>query len=329
MPSSTWGSTMPRVIDFDKGNETDWNEVRLPEPRHGDKEIRREELDAMVDAFQDLVAGFEPQFSTYGKTIERADRQRIFDAAHAWLSENATGPWRWSENWSNHGHHLDVHVYVERVPDQKAFAAAHPGIFDYRPNEDISRLAVDRGVLPRLTATESFSVWTRENMGFAFLKADDLGKHGMRVTFSHPQIEQAFKAKWAHSFTAREIDGKTVYEGSDEGLRWDQTASIWLDRNACVGNMSGGNTPEGYRYSVVARYEDVAEALARDWGHVFKADEGGRTFWAEDYPRTPDREIPADFRAYVEGEREDYDAPHLPEELKPFREAASSSPGIR
>lgn len=318
---------MPRVIDFDKGNETDWNEVRLPEPHYGDKEIRNEELDAMVEAFKDLVGGFEPQFSTYGKKIDHGDRQRLFDAAHAWLSENATGPWRWSESWGNHGHHLDVHVYVERVPDQMAFASAHEAMFSYRPAEDLARLAVERGALPPLTSMESFYVWTKEHVGFEFLKAEDLGERGMRVTFSHDGLEQAFKARWADSFVQREVEGRSVYEGSEKGLRWDQSPSIWLTNHSPIGNISGGNGPDGYKWSVVARFEDVADALARDWGHAFKAGEDGRTFWAESYPFPPKRDIPADFRAYIEGERDDYEAPHLPESLKAFREQPCPAPG--
>lgn len=320
---------MPRIIDFSKGNETDWNEVRLPEPRYGDREIRREELDAMVEAFRSLVGGFEPQFSTYGKTIEREQRERVFDAAHAWLSENATGPWHWTEHWTNHGHHLDVAVYVERVPDQLAFATAHDHLFGYSATEDLSRLAVERGALPPLTTKESFSKWVQEHDGFDFLKADDLGERGIRIVFSHAELEARFKDAWADKFVAREKDGRTVYEGSEEGLRWDKTPSIWLTRNGGVSSISGGGTPDDYRWSVVARYPDVAEALARDWGHAFTPAEDGRTFSAKSYPSSPTREIPADFVAYIKGEREDYDAPHLPEELKPFREAASSAPGMR
>jgi hypothetical protein len=75
----------------------------------------------------------------------------------------------------------------------------------------------------------------------------------------------------------------------------------------------------------VTRFDDVAEALRRDWGHVFQADEGELTFEAADYPSPPAREIPADFTAYLAGEAETYEAPHLPAGLAAFRQEATSS----
>lgn len=318
---------MPRVIDFTKGNETDWNEVRLPSPVYGDREIRMEEYDALVKAFDAPVSGFNPQFSTYGQGVDTRTSAENFDAAHAWLSANATGPWSWAEHWTNHGHHLDVAVYVERRTDQVAFAEAHAELFKYRPNEprDLAVLAVTRGVLPALTAKESFYVWSREHVGFRHLPADD--PDGMRIVFDHPGLEARFVEKWGADFVVTEGEEGRVHAGSAKGADWRNSPSIWLDRNAALSSVAGGNTPRGYRYTLVARFDDVAEALQRDWGHVFTTDEGGRDFEAEDYPSTPTREIPEDFLAYVEGRSDTYEAPHLHELLEPFRaEPTSSSP---
>ena len=320
---------MPRVIDFTKGNETDWNEVRLPSPVYGEREIRMEEFDALVKAFDAPVTGFNPQFSTYGKGIATKSSSKAFDAAHAWLSANATGPWSWTEHWTNHGHHLDIAVYVERRTDQIAFDEAHSDLFGYRPveNHALDSLAVARGVLPAFTAKESFRVWSREHAGFRYLPADDLGEDGMRVVFDHAGLEAEFVEKWGASFLLEKGDDGVAFVGSLKGTNWRNTPSVWLERNAALGNLAGGNTPEGYRWSVVARFDDVAEALQRDWGHVFETDEGGRTFQAADYPSPPSREIPADFLAWIEGRTETYEAPYLHEVLKPFRaEPSSSSP---
>lgn len=319
---------MPRVIDFTKGNETDWNEVRLPSPVYGEREIRMEEFDALVKAFDGPVSGFNPQFSTYGKGVATKASAADFDAAHAWLSANATGPWNWTEQWTNHGHHLDVYVYVERRTDQAAFAEAHSEIFGYRPDErPLGALAVVRGALPALTAEESFYVWSRQHAGYRYLAADDLGDDGMRVVFDHAGLEAEFVAKWGADFAVEDREEGRAYVGSLKGTNWRNSPSVWLERNAAIGSMAGGNTPRGYMWSVVARFDDVAAALQRDWGHVFQTDEGGRTFEAENYPATPEREVPADFTAYIEGRAETYEAPYLHELLKPFRtEPAASSP---
>lgn len=319
---------MPRVIDFTQGNETDWNEVRLPSPVYGEREIRMEEFDALVKAFDAPVSGFNPQFSTYGKGVATEASAADFDAAHAWLSAHATGPWNWTEQWTNHGHHLDVYVYVERKTDQIAFAEAHSDLFGYRPeDQSIGSLAVTRGVLPVLTAKESFYVWSREHAGYRYLSADDLGEDGMRVVFDHAGLEAQFVEKWGAGFVVEDREEGRAYAGSLKGTNWRNSPSVWLESNAAVSTIAGGNTPRGYRWSVIARFDDVGEALQRDWGHVFGTDEGGRTFEAEHYPSTPTREIPDDFLAYIEGRAHTYEAPYLHELLKPFRaEAPSSSP---
>lgn len=318
---------MPRVIDFTRGNETDWNEVRLPSPVYGEREIRLEEIEAIAQAFDGPVSGFEPQFTTYGKGVSLEASGEIFDRAHAWLSENATGPWSWTEHWTNHGHHLDVAIFVERQLDRAAFFMAHGDVFSYRPPEPyaLNRLAVTRGVLPPLTAKESFLVWCREHAGFRFLDAGDLGPDHMRVVFDHAGLEAEFVELWGDRISVENRDGVRIYAGASDGRNWRDNPSAWLGTNAAIGSPAGGNTPEGYQWSIVARFDDVADALRRDWGHVFQAEEGERTFWAPDYPSAPDRELPADFTAYLEGHADAYEAPHLPVGLAAFRSANASS----
>lgn len=319
---------MPRSIDFTKENLSEWGEARLPEDVYGEREITSEEFAAHVVAFDGPVSGFSPQFSTYGMP-DATDRATTFDVAHAWLSGYSTGPWHWTEHWTNHGHHLDVAVYVERKSDRQRFASAFPEIFKEVPEEDVdvARLAVARGVLPKLTSAESFSIWCREKMGFAFLPSDDLGEKGLRVTFGHAGLEEEFVARFGDRFAVEDVHGRRSYAGVEKG-HWRDGASAWLSGNAVVGNVRGGPDKDGvYRYKVDVRYPDVAEAMARDWGHVFSAESDGTTFSGVTYPTTPEREIPADFLAYLEGTADEYDAPHLPEELKPFaRQAASPAP---
>lgn len=319
---------MPRVIDFTRGNETDWNEVRLHSPVYGAREIQADEIEAIARAFDGPVTGFEPQFSTYGMSVSREASAEIFDRVHTWLAENATGPWGWTEHWTNHGHHLDVAVYVERDRDRIAFFHAHGNVFSYRPPEHhaLERLAVARGVLPAPTAKDSFSVWCREHAGFRFLDADDLGSDHMRVSFDHPGLEAEFLQRWSGSFAVEERNGGRAYTGPANGSSWRDSPSVWLHTKAAVGSPAGGHTRDGYRWSVVTRFDDVAEALRRDWGHVFQADEGELTFEAADYPSPPAREIPADFTAYLAGEAETYEAPHLPAGLAAFRIGDVASP---
>lgn len=319
---------MPRVIDFTQGNETDWNEVRLPAPVFGTREISDEEIDGIAAYLNDHVAGLEAQFSTYGKSVPRGQEAEIYDAAHAWLSANATGPWRWSEHWTNHGHAIDVAVYVERVPDQLAFAAAFVDLFGYSPAGDqaLQRLAVERGVLAPLTSQESFLKWGREHQGFEFLPYADLGKDGIRVAFTHPEIETSFVESFGTKFVVEEGDGRRAYVGSTAGTTWRDSPSVWLDRHSAVGNI---RSPGGGTWELDVRYEDVAQALLRDWGHVFERDGDGLTFRAAEYPRTAARDLPTDFRAYIEGGADSYDAPHLPDGLRAFREQGPAASGIR
>lgn len=321
---------MPRVLDFTKGNESDWNEVRLPAPVYGTHEITGEEMDVLARAHNDLVSGFSPQFSTYGM-VEQAEKARVMDAAHAWLSEHATGPWQWTEHWTNHGHHIDVAVFIERHTDQRAFAEAHSAVFKYRPDEEYALLqtAGTRGVLPRLTAKESFSVWTRENVGYDFLPTDGLDEEACRVVFTHPALEAKFVERWGAEFRRETEDGH-VYLGSLKGRSWRDSPAIWLDANGAIGSMSGGNSPEGYLWKVAVRFDDTAEALLRDWGHVFEARGDGSEFVTKDYPGLPNRQIPADYLAYLRGEAEAYEAPHLHESIRAFQEANQpAAPGPR
>lgn len=313
---------MPRVIDFKTGNETEWNETRLPNaPLYGKLEITSQEIEAISRALNSPVMGFEPQFSTYGKSISAPESGAKFDAAHSWLSANATGPWLWTEYWSNHGHHLDIAIFVERMSDQLAFAGAHADLFDYRAPEEyaLAQLAVCRGVLAPLTALESFSTWSTEHSGFNILPSDDLGGDGLRLVFSHEGLEADFARAFSSRFAVRNDNGRRVYEGNVPRNSWRDSPVVWLSSNAAVGSISGGHTQGEYKYSVVTRYDDTAAALTRDWGHIFRAEDGERTFWATKYPYPPTRTVPPDFMAYLTGDRDTYEAPHLAEELKVFR----------
>jgi hypothetical protein len=313
---------VPRVIDFSTGNESEWGETRIADaPVYGTGEITAEEINAISKSLDDLVMGFEPQFSTYGKSISVTERGAAYEAAHAWLSANASGPWRWSELWTNHGHHLDIAVFVERLTDQLAFGAAQGHLFQYRAPENsaFAHLAVSRGVLPRLTTLESFTRWTRENSGFDILPADDLGDNGLRVTFSHAHLESEFDHAFGARFTIREDGGRRVYEGVFPRNNWRDSPVVWLSANSAVSSISANSKSGTYKYSVVAKYDDTAAALSRDWGHVFKPGEDQRHFSSEDYPYPPTRNVPADFMAYLTGDRETYEAPYLAEDLKAFR----------
>lgn len=306
---------MPRVIDFSHGNQSEWSESRLPEPIYGEREIRAEELVALSEALSGPVTGFTPQFSTYGRSINLLARPDFADEAHAWLSENATSPWRWSEIWSNHGHSLDLAVYIERKPDQERFRAAFGETFDFtEPSSwDVGCLAVNRGVLPPLTAQESFSKWGIEHAGFRWLPADDIGERGIRVAFDHAGLEAEFAARWGERMIVRDTDEGRVYETDLAGISWRDDPGVWLGANAAVGSVSRRSAAPGelYKWVVETRFDDVAEALVRDWGHFFSADASGRVFSAAEYPRVPERAVPEDFLAYLRGDAEDFAAPHL------------------
>lgn len=320
---------MPRRIDLTERNATDWEEALLPVPVYGEREITDGEIEALADAFKRPVEAFWPQFTTSGVSNPR-DCTDGMAAAHAWLSEHATGPWLWHERWGNHGHSLDVHVYVERLTDQASFAKAHSRLFRYRPDEPGAhlRLAVVRGALPDLTARESFNRWTDENRGFEYLPYKDLGEHGVRVAIGHPAIEAGFRDAFGDRFRPDTYEGRACYVGSTEGMSWRDGPTRWLSGHAAVGDMSGGPGRDGgYVVSIKARYPDTIEALRRDWGHHFTLAADGTTFEASDFPKVPQRVVPEDFAAYLAGERDDHEAPHLPVAVVDFR-AGSASPAI-
>ncbi|CAH1689552.1 conserved hypothetical protein [Hyphomicrobiales bacterium] len=306
---------MPRVIDFSHRNQTEWSESRLPEPVYGEREIRPEELIALSEAFNSPVTGFTPQFSTYGRSIDLRSRAELPDDAHKFLSENMTGPWLWSEHWANHGHSLDLAVYIERRPDQERFLAAFGETFGFtEPSSfDLGCLAVNRGVLPPLTALESFSKWGTKHSGFRWLPAEDIGPRGMRVAFDHAGLEAEFVARWGDRMIVRETDEGRLYEADLTGTSWRDDPSGWLGANSAVGSIAGRSSIPGepYKWVVETRFADVAAALKRDWGHFFKPDATGLIFSADEYPRIPERVVPDDFLAYLRGEAEDFAAPHL------------------
>lgn len=307
---------MPRVIDFSQRNQTEWDESRLPEPVYGEREIRPEELSALSEAFNSPVTGFTPQFSTYGRSIDLRSRAGLPDEIHKWLDENMTGPWLWNELWVNHGHSLDLAVYIERKPDQERFLAAFEETFGFtEPSPwDIGCLAVNRGVLPPLTTLESFSKWGTAHAGYRWLPADDIGPRGMRVAFDHPGLEAEFIARCGDRVRMRETEDGRVYEADLAGISWRDDPGVWLGANPAVSSISGRSSVPGepYKWVVETRFDDVAAALQRDWGHFFKADASGRVFSADDYPRLPERPVPEDFLAYLRGETDDFAAPYLP-----------------
>ena len=77
------------------------------------------------------------------------------------------------------------------------------------------------------------------------------------------------------------------------------------------------------------RYADVAEELVRDWGHIFQPGGDDVTYRAAEYPGAPYRVLPSDFRAYLEGAADSYDAPYLPDELHAFRQQTQAASGMR
>ncbi len=228
---------MPRRIDYRRGNAVEWDQVDLDEPVYGEGEMREAEIARLSAVGKDL-ADFYPQFSTYGRP-DPADRTAAMDGAHGWLSTNATGPWAWTEDWSNHGHHVDTCVYVERVTDQERFAVAFPDLFRYRPcqERDLRGIAVLRGALPAATSKESFILWCREHAGFEIVGLEGMedGSTRQRVVVSHPLLREEFVARWGASCRS---DGEGfVVEPS--GRTRGNDPVVWLVMNAAIGGVGG------------------------------------------------------------------------------------------
>ncbi len=233
---------MPRRLDYTRGNATEWDETTLPEPVYGEREITEGEYRALAEA-RTVVDGFWPQFSTYGGASP-ADRAGAMDAAHAWLSDNATGPWSWHESWSNHGHAIDTHVYVEREPDQRAFLAVHGDTFRFvapTPHE-LRKTALLRGVITPYTARESFHVWCYAHAGF-IVSQDGAAPLACCISFDIPAMEDRFAQAFGGAFEAH-VDGQGAsYVGRRDATGNGVPLTVWLDRNSGVGEPVGQADP--------------------------------------------------------------------------------------
>jgi len=318
---------MPRQIDFIQGNTTEYNEVRLPEPRYGRNEISS--IDEFLTGFH-LGYRYTPQFYANRNADENWPRRMI--EAHEWLSQHSTGPWFWNEGWSNHGHSLGVVLYIERLPDQKAFNEKFGNVFEYYPNDEknLELVAILKGSVPPYTAQESLLVWKNEHRGYELDEVDgSVEPRIVRLTFTIPAMQEKFVADWGHVF---KLDGRpNSFVGPwCSGTRQTVGDPLkylgrWLDENDSTGNESGDS--EGHRIEV--RYPETIAAFQKDWGHIWHlaSQSGERAIFAaplQPFPHTlPDRSIPDDFRAYINGEREDYVAPYVGV-LNPKRPSGSS-----
>ena len=228
------------------------------------------------------------------------------DAAHQWLSDNTTGPWSWQESWGNQGHHLDASVYIERFTDQNAFLKEYQEFFRFesqREDSNLENLAVLRGVLPRATAQDNFFVWETEHSGYKKEIIDDAANPKIvRITFTHPVMQKKFVKDWDASFGLEERSFNSFVGAVDGG-----ELLYWFWNNDTVNSMTS-RYPE---HRIKVPYTDTRKALLKDWGHVFRQDtKDSSVFIANVYPRPPIRPVPADFREYLEGKREDYLAPY-------------------
>ena len=167
----------------------------------------------------------------------------------------------------------------------------------------MENLAVLRGVLPRATAQDNFFVWQTEHSGYEKEIVDDTVRPKIvRFTFKHLAMQENFVKDWGASFKQEEGSSRS-FVGSDEG----GDALFWFWNHNTTNSMTSRH-PE---YRIKVPYLDTREALLKDWGHVFRQDpKDSSVFIANGYPRPLLRSVPADFLAYLKGEREDYLAPY-------------------
>ncbi len=262
---------MPRSFDYEAdGNKTDWEEVRLAEPRYGRYEITIEDVNALTAATGTLGYSFSPQFSTHGKPYPE-NRAEAMDAAHAWLSENMTGPWFWHENWTNHGHHIETYIYIERETDQRFFLEnfAHQFTFHQASPHQLYEQAVLRGALPLPNAEEHFRVWEDKNSGYILEDIDAEAKPQIiRMSFTIPAIEQRFLADWGDVFKRDDSTSPPSYVGPwIVGPGYGQRDfGVWLSRHSATGEMQYAKG----QWTLQARHLETALALAKAWGHMWE-----------------------------------------------------------
>lgn len=307
---------MPRLLNFSVPQLSQDSEVRLDAPIHGVFEITEEERNRLFAMAPHC--NFHSQFcfegpqNQYSEAKDSTSVVCIGDAAHAWLSENTTGPWYWSEDWNNHGHSLQANLFIERLSDQKAFLEKFQTSCRYTPNdaEQLDELAVLRGVLPNLSVNESLLAWIEANRGF---KLEQLGASDWSLTFTISELQLTFDAEWGHLFTKHIIEGQpNTYVGPmpDEPNRgkllW------WLIQDHGVTFFSGfvKEASGKVAFSETVRYPSVIEAFKKDLRELITRDEGNGTFILHAL-QIPPRKIPDDFMAYLQGDREDYESPHL------------------
>jgi hypothetical protein len=313
---------MRRIIDIvwpDRNSRRGATRDRLV---YGTGEVRQEEIEAAPEG------AFAPQIMTFGKlgVIQpRPVTGDLLDRAHAWLSEKATGPWRWWEYRTADGRHVDVEIFLEREPDQAAFLDMYgEGVFVHRPPKPdaLENLAVARGVLAKLTGKESPVVWCAEHKGYSLEQGEnDLRRKLHLVYFDHPDLEAKYVSCFGDEHQITDRNGLRCY------IDFTMDTCIWLQWNAATKNPWPGSTPEGRGWHVEFRLDDVAEAFKRDWGHVFTACPGDRFFWTTQDLSPRARELPVDFADYLRGAADTYEAPYLTGEVAvPRMDEASSAP---
>jgi hypothetical protein len=307
---------MPREINLSVPQNYELSEVRLQAPVNGDREMTKEERSRLLDLAP--LCNFYSQFTfenpgeIYIEAKNPASVVHAGDAAHSWLSENSTGPWHWCEGWTNQGHSLQADVFIERLSDQKAFLDKFQKSCRYTANdaEQLDQLAVLRGVLPNLSTKESVFAWEEANRGFELQR---LGEYNCSLTFTIPDLESKFVTDWGHLFKKLSIEGQqNTYVGPMPDVLTRGTLGSWLYiDHAVLGSPKFVREVSGNAaFSLTVSHPSAIEAFRGDLGDLITRDAGNGTFILHEL-KIPPRQIPADFMAYLRGEREDYKRPYF------------------
>lgn len=124
---------MPRIYDY-QNEDPKAREVAYLAwdafPRHADPVYGRGEIE-LSDLNCDIEwpsAWIRPSFSRTNADNAIYSNEAN-DCIHAWLSEHSTGRWHWREESVNHGHSVDIGVWIEEEVDREAFAVEWGDVF--------------------------------------------------------------------------------------------------------------------------------------------------------------------------------------------------------
>lgn len=291
---------------------------------YGDQELTYDEMHFFKDFQHTQVHRHSSFFAgPYADTLES---QKQVIQTFEWLNQNIQGPWH-LQNYPYPGQEgMICGVHIERFDQRENFLQAecnqflhrndfrslevsHPDKVEFYKQQEISELAIFKGLAEPYSAKEDLEIWLKEHQGI--YKQTTMGAvwDTMNLTITHPAIEENFK-KWENlnRFFKRDENSSVEKEGVkyfcyNKEYAYMHWFSEW-ERNAVALTHK---RDEDRNHEISFRYPDIEEKFKNNWGDYFTYNDKYKTYHCakENWPDLPARDVPPQFIQYLYGQAPD------------------------